>query len=253
MRTAAFLVLPLLLSPVAARADEAESGDAFVDDNPYASEAPAGDEVETEEAVEAEGDSGAHPSRRETRIKDHAIGAGYYYTHMQWTDYETGATPQIDYHSLSVRYSYYVGQAQRFGFIINAATYIPLRADQSGVQSDPGLNGSYNLFKKYDRRVGFDVGLMAGTHRMLTHDLACIAGLGMHVGILKLNDQGLAINEYIAIGVASVFSLRYQLGGIWTAGLDVNASFDFRDTVHHQSPLDYALNMGLTAMIGMHF
>ena len=84
--------------------------------------------TEGEEAEESDG-----PSRRDTRVKDHALGFGYYFTHMQWANRETGATPQVNYHAMAVRYAYYIGQGEGFGFMINAAATVPSAARQSGV------------------------------------------------------------------------------------------------------------------------
>ena len=194
------------------------------------------------------------PSRRENRIRDHAVGVGYYLTHLQWKDTTTDSFPNYNMHSLAIRYAYYVGQAEGFGFMINAAVVIPMRLSQHDVVTNPALNRTYVVRDTYRSvHVGFDVSLMAGTHRMLTERLAMIAGLGLHLGSVRMNDEELRVHEYVAVGIAGAFSLRYHLDELWTVGADITASSDYRDMVDHTNPLDWTINLGITANAGLHF
>ena len=94
--------------------------------------------------------------------------------------------------------------------------------------------------------------LKPGDH--LVHQPAfAIGGVGLHVGVLKLNDSERAIHEYIAMGASGVFSLRCQATDILTFGLDTNVSVDFYDAVKHVNALDFAINVGLTLTIGLTF
>ena len=212
-------------------------------------EAPAAEEGEPADD-EADDDG---PSRGDNRVKDHAIGFGYYFTHMRWTSSESNSTARVNYHAMAVRYAYYIGQLEGFGFMINAAATVPAYAEQAGVDSNPALNRGYNLLNTYERHVGFDVNLMVGTHRRISDDVVAIGGIGVHVGVLKLNDAERAIHEYIAIGASGVFSLRCQATEILTFGLDTNVSVDFYDAVKHINALDFAFNLGLTATLGLTF
>ena len=249
------LALLALLAPPTARADEPADltpESAAQASSADGSEPEDGTPAETQPG-ETEAEAADAPSRGDNRVKDHAIGFGYYFTHMQWDSLESGSSPQVNYHAMAVRYAYYVGQAEGFGFMINAAATVPAYSQQSGVATNPALNRGYNLLQTYDRHVGFDLSFMAGTHRRLTDNLVAIGGLGLHVGIIKLNDDNLSIHEYIAVGASGSFSLRYSVTDIFTVGVDANASIDFRDMVKHRDALDYALNLGLTATIGLSF
>lgn len=206
------------------------------------------DGASTDEEADEDG-----PSRGDNRVKDHAIGFGYYFTHMRWTSSESGSTARVNYHAMAVRYAYYIGQREGFGFMINAAATVPAYAEQAGVASNPALNRGYNLLNTYERHVGFDVNLMVGTHRRISDDVVAIGGVGVHVGVLKLNDAERAIHEYIAIGAGGVFSLRCQATEILTLGLDTNVSVDFYDAVKHINALDFAINLGVTATLGLTF
>ncbi len=246
------LAASLTLSTSAARADVPPdlSPEAAATTDSESAESESGDG----DAAEAESDEGDDdgPDRGDNRVKDHAVGFGYYFTHMRWTATESDTTARVNYHAMAVRYAYYVGQREGFGFMINAAATVPAYAEQSGV-SNPGLNVGYNLLNTYERHVGFDVSFLVGTHRRLSDDVVAIGGLGVHVGVLKLNDAAFSIHEYIALGASGVFSLRCELTEILTFGVDTNVSVDFYDAVKHRDALDFAFNLGVTASIGLSF
>ena len=254
--TPRLLLLAALLAVATLWAQPTAHADVPPDVSPEAAAEASG---EGDEGAAAEGEASAGegddesddgPSRGDNRVKDHAIGFGYYFTHMRWTTEESSSTARVNYHAMAVRYAYYIGQREGFGFMINAAATVPAYAEQAGVASNPALNRSYNLLDMYQRHVGFDINFMVGTHRHISDDVVAIGGVGLHVGVLKLNDSERAIHEYIAMGASGVFSLRCQATDILTFGLDTNVSVDFYDAVKHVNALDFAINVGLTLTIG---
>lgn len=87
---------------------------------------------------------------------------------------------------------------------------LPLHARQDGE--------GVNVLSNYDNAYGLDLLLAATQSTDLAEDWSGFAGAGVHLNVVRLNDQVLRDFEHAATGAALVFGTRNGLDTQWLGG-----------------------------------